>query len=263
MTMSEKSVKFRRPRTPYTQVANAALRDKRMSLAVRGFFAMLLSFPDDKDHSISYIAKCGNISKETVYKYLRLLESIGYLTREQQTENGKFGTNIYIFHDIPEPNPCRNFSNTEMSNTTESNTETSNTENPCTKEETLRKNIPPISPQGDESAEMFDRFWMFYRDTYCAVDHSRAGSKAKAKKAWEKLGVTKDLAYKIRAYLESKMRTEWWKRGIGIQHASTLLNAIASGDVDLIPVMPAIQLSAPDAPSPDPPPTREEDRWLQ
>lgn len=68
--MSEKTVKFKPRNLPYTQIANVALRDKRMSLAVRGFFALLLSLPDDKAHTISYFAKVGNISKETVYKYL-------------------------------------------------------------------------------------------------------------------------------------------------------------------------------------------------
>lgn len=256
--MSERTVKFQWEDLPFTQIANDALRDKRMSLAVRGFFALLLSLPRDKPHSISYFAKVGNISTETVYKYFRILEDLGYITREQKNENGKFGTNIYTFHQIPEPKPYRNLPNTEMPNTEVPNTETPNTENPDTKEITLGKNKPPIIPQGD-CEDFFERFWVFYRDTYCSIDHSRAGSKAKAKKAWGKLMVTRELAYKIRAYLESKMRTEWWKRGIGIQHASTFLNAIASGDVDLTPV--AASASAPS--SGDPPETDREEAFGQ
>lgn len=120
--------------------------------------------------------------------------------------------------------------------------------------------IPPISPQGDGVGEetekpedRFERFWVFYRDVFCAVDHSRAGGKAKARKAWDKLKVTDDLARKIWLYLEAKMRTEMWKRGIGIQYASSFLNDIARGDIDLTPVQ-----SSPPPPGTPPETDREE-----
>lgn len=108
------------------------------------------------------------------------------------------------------------------------------------------KYTPPISPPrgeaGEETAKTKDRFeafWVWYRDVFCAADHSRAGSKAKAKKAWDKLKVTDELARKIWLYLEAKRRTEMWRRGIGIPYASSLLNDIERGDIDLTPVQPS------------------------
>lgn len=234
--MREKTVKFQREALPFTQIANAALRDKRMSLAVRGFFALLLSLPDDKPHAISYFAKVGNISTETVYKYFRILEDLGYLTREQQHENGKFGTNIYVFHQIPEPKPYRNLPNTAEPNT----------ENPDTKEITLGKNIPPIVPQGDACDEMFNRFWALY---------PRKGKKQAARRAWDKLKPDRALCSQMSRALKAQMRSEDWQREGGryIPYPSSWLNGRRWED------------ETPSAPPPPPPepPTREEDRWLQ
>lgn len=228
---------------PYTRVPNVAMRDTRMPLAVRGFFALLLGLPRDRERSFKYFVKVSGVNKDTVCRYFRILEENGYLRRYQaRGEHGAFGTNVYELHTSPYPkNP---------------DTENPDTENPDTKERTYRKNNnPPISPQGDGAGEKsedpkdrFELFWIFYRDTYCAADHSRAGGKAKARKAWDKLKVTDELARRIWLYLEVKMRTELWKRGVGIQYASSFLNDILRGDNDLTPDPIAIPLPAPAAP---------------
>lgn len=96
-------------------------------------------------------------------------------------------------------------------------------------------NKPPIIPQGNNAADRFEAFWVYYRDTVCADDHSRAGNKAAAQKAWDKLAPGKDLADKLAVYLAAQLRTEMWQRGYGIPYASTLLNRIRRGEVDLTP----------------------------
>ena len=97
------------------------------------------------------------------------------------------------------------------------------------------KNNPPKAPTGGEE-ERFEKFWRTYRDVYCAADHSRAGDKAKARKAWSKLQLDDALAAKLWAYLKAQMQTDLHRRGFGIQYASTFLNAVARNEIDLTPV---------------------------
>lgn len=237
--MSEKTLKLiLNDDDPYTRVPNVAMRDTRMPLAARGFFALLLGLPRDRELSFKYFVKVSGVNKDTACRYMRILEKNGYIKRHQaRGEHGAFGMNVYELYTSPYP---------KKPDTVNPDTVNPKPVNSDTKEITLGKNNPPISPQGDgagkstrDPGERFEALWIYYRDTYCAADHSRAGSKAKARKAWDKLKVTDELARKIWLYLEARMRTDWWKRGIGIQYASSFLNGIAKGDVDLTPDAPA------------------------
>ena len=96
------------------------------------------------------------------------------------------------------------------------------------------KKKTPIAPKGDDAR--FEKFWRTYRDVYCAADHSRAGDKTKARKAWSKLQLDDALAAKLWAYLKAQMQTDLHRRGFGIQYASTFLNAVARNEIDLTPV---------------------------
>ena len=245
--MSEGTIRFQRRQLPYTQISNAALRDKRMSLAVRGLLALMLSLPPDKDYKISYFAKAGCIGKDTVYKYIGVLEKYGYLTRMQtHGKGGKFGANAYFFNDNPNApcmtSPCTEKPDTVGPDTVEPCTVSPNTENADTKEYLHERNIPPISPQGEERVDKkicswkeprFLRFWAFYRDTFCASDHSRAGERGKAAGAWDKLKPDDLTIGKMGAKLEAVMKTRQWQDGIGIAMASTFLNGIRLGRIDL------------------------------
>ncbi len=226
---------------PFTHIENSILRDKRMSLAERGFFALILSLPTRKEMTLRYFSKISGANKETVGRYFHKLEELGYLHRYQERgDHGVFGTTIYELTTSTIP-PCTDFPATAEPCTVEPSPAEPSPAEPCTEnpaqKNNVRKNNPPISPQG-ERAERFDAFWAFYRDRVCADDHSRAGSKAKAKKAWDKLGPDDAKADAIAAYLLARMRTEMWRRGIGIPYASSLLNAIDRGETDLTPEPP-------------------------
>lgn len=247
--MSEATIRFKRRTLPYTQIANAALRDKTLPLAVRGFFALMLSLPDSTDRTVSYFAKAGGISKDTVYKYFGILEESGYLTREQQHGNGgKFAPNVYDLNDTP----CRKKPCTVLPDTEEPCTEKSDT-----KERTLTKNTP-IAPTGGESdaekkteaerAMLFNRFWACY---------PRKVNKQAARRAWEKLKPDLLLCSQMSQALKRQMASEEWQRDGGryIPHPSTWLNGRRWEDEDVAPSAPAA--------SPAPRETaREEDQWL-
>lgn len=210
--------------------------------------------------SNAYFSEVFSITDGSVRRLLKALSESGYISvhviRDEKTHE-VLERRIYVGLD-PNGTECTEDSVQKRAEASEQKSaDPSAQKSFCNNRKNNKpKNNPPISPQGD-GADLFERFWVWYRDTYCAADHSRAGSKAKAKKAWDKLKVTNELAYKIRAYLESRMRTDWWKRGIGIPYASSFLNSIAKGDNDLTPVVPAIPL-----PSPSAAPVREEDQWL-
>lgn len=222
--MSEATVRFKKRTLPYTQIANAALRDKRMSLAVRGFFALMLSLPDSTDHSVAYFAKTGGISKDTVYKYFGILEQLGYLTREQQHgDGGKFTANVYDLNDAP----CRKKPCTVLPYTVEPCTVEPCTEKSDTKEITLTKNNPLEPPSGGprvpENAkwkpERFEAFWLYYRQNVNQANRSAA------RKAWDKLRPDDEMIAAIGTALMHRLRVdEEWRRGIGRPHASTYLN---------------------------------------
>lgn len=234
--MSEQAVKIkkRRKKERFTQISNKALRDKRMSLAVRGFFALMYSLPEDDEHSVSYYLKTGGISRDTFYSYIKVLEEFGYLTREQTHQSGgKFGVNVYTLDD----EPCPTFPDTVKPDTVEPDTE-----KPDADKYYKGINTPPIVPQGDKSAgesvctwkpERFLAFWEYYRDTFCAEDHSRAGERAAAALAWDKLKPDDVMLQKIARKLQAIMRTQQWKDSIGIKWASTFLNGIRLKKIDL------------------------------
>lgn len=260
--MADAAVRFKRRNLPYTQIANAALRDKRMSLAVRGFFALMLSLPVSTDHSVAYFAKVGGISRDTVYKYFGILEELGYLTREQQHDNGgRFAANVYELNDVP----CRKKPDTVLPDTVE----------PCTvktdaKEITQVKNNTPIAPTGGEregkekicewTPDRFLAFWAYYRDTFCVSDHSRAGERNAAAIAWDKLSPDDKMLQKLAAKLAAIMRTRQWKDGIGIKMASTFLNGIRLGKISLDELPEPSPQSRSGAPPDEP--QREENQWL-
>ena len=272
--MAEGTVRFNCRQTPYTQVSNAALRDKRMSLAARGLFALMLSLPPGKDYKISYLAKAGGVGRETIYKYIGILEQLGYLKREQTHEKGgKFGANSYSFNDNPSAprmvfpctekpdtvQPCTGNADTndnssaprtdlpytEKPDTVEPDTVQPCTENADTKEIlTERNHTPPKSPQGGNArasatpkwrADRFEAFWEYYRTTFCAADHRRAGNRTPAAKAWDKLKPDDETIGAIGKALVATMQTELWGRGIGIAYASTYLNGRYWEGVDLAP----------------------------
>lgn len=253
--MSDATLRLRPRRLPYTQIANVALRDKRMSLAVRGFFALMLSLPPDTDHSISYFAKAGGISKDTTYKYLAILEELGYLIREQQHgKNGQFNANVYELNDTPEALPCRT-----LPDTVKPCTDLPCTEKSDTKERTLTKNNPLEPPSGGKRAEpepakwkpeRFDAFWKYYRTNVNPANRSAA------RKTWDKLKLDDDTLDALGIALAKRLKyDEEWRRGIGRPHASTYLNGQMW--LDSGPTAPA-----PAAPARDAPPAREEDQWI-
>jgi len=130
----------------YTCIANAVLRDTRLSLAARGFMAVVLSLPDDWEFSIGGMAKFCNKSRANVERFLAQLEQAGYLRREQPKDNiGRFVHTCYYFFEQPclknpcTDEPCTDEPRTDEPRTDEPRTDEPRTEN-CTQLNTNKQN---------------------------------------------------------------------------------------------------------------------------
>lgn len=95
-----------------------------------------------------------------------------------------------------------------------------------------KEDIPPLPPTGgcaragrkrDKSVpswkpERFEAFWTYYRT------HARGEDRQGAVKAWDKLQPDDGLVDTMARALQAQVRSEEWRRGIGIPHAKTWLN---------------------------------------
>ena len=95
------------------------------------------------------------------------------------------------------------------------------------------KNIPPISPKGDDAELdlMFARFWKLY---------PRKTNKQAARRAWYKLKPDLLLCSRMSQALKAQMRSDAWRRDNGryIPHPSTWLNGRRWED-EITPAQPA------------------------
>ena len=115
-------------------------------------------------------------------------------------------------------------------------------------------NNPPEPPSGGKrapeaakwKAERFEAFWRYYRTEFCKADHSRAGERAAAARAWDKLKADDATLQRMADKLVAVTRTDQHKAGYGIPYASTWLNKLRRGEIDL-DEMPVAGRSAPAA----------------
>ena len=83
----------------YTCISNDIIMDKRLSLAARGFFTAVLSLPDDWDFSVNGMARLVGVNKDTILRYIRELEELGYVRIESKDEIGRYARKSYTFFE--------------------------------------------------------------------------------------------------------------------------------------------------------------------
>ncbi|QHB37187.1 helix-turn-helix DNA binding domain protein [Microbacterium phage Terij] len=118
------------PAEQFAQIANAALRDERLSWKARGILAYLLSHREGWRTSVARLTKQAPDGRDSVRAGIAELLALGYLQRTEQThdERGKFGERDYIVTDSPAPSldyPTTGeptTANPHPKNTTEKNT---------------------------------------------------------------------------------------------------------------------------------------------
>lgn len=99
-------VRTQRTADHFTIIANAAVRDSRLSWKARGMLAWLLSHQEGWETSVKDMAKHATDGKGSVETGLQELEACGYLERRQVRDGaGKMGATEYHVTDEYEPTP--------------------------------------------------------------------------------------------------------------------------------------------------------------
>lgn len=217
-------------RRGFTVLPNQLLRDKSLTLAAKGLFAMMASYPEDWEYSVRGLAADVGCGRDMIRSALQNLEKSGYLLREQvHTKSGKFAGNLFILYD-EKISPLPGFpapENPLPENPTQQNKD-------ITKE---RITNPPNPPKGgrrvhkdapDWKPDRFAGFWGFYppkgrKDKQAAI------------RAWDKLRPDDDLIAAIGRALRMLKASEDWQRGVGIPYAATFLNGERWHDADSLP----------------------------
>jgi hypothetical protein len=89
-------------RKQYTIIAQASLRDERLSLKARGLHAYLLSFPDDWQFSIKHIVSQLPDGRTAIRSALAELVEYGYADAEHpRKKDGTIAGTRYIIHEAP------------------------------------------------------------------------------------------------------------------------------------------------------------------
>lgn len=229
----------------YTVMSNHHLRNNDLSLRAKGLLSQILSLPEDWDYTIAGLAKINKEGKDAVRAAVQELEKAGYIERRQKMESGgKFGGNEYVVYESPRSTaPLSGFPTTVSPTTEKPSTEDPLTGNPTeiSKDESSKDINPPISPpegepqpkkkstrnrgskaQPDVLPERFEKFWNYYR-THVPEGVS-AGNRQKAIRAWDKLAPDDGLLDVLATALSAQTKTQAWKSGVGVPHASTWLN---------------------------------------
>lgn len=149
--MAQRQIIIRRARSSDTRIQNRIIWDNNLSQMARFSLIAMLSLPDTWDYSVRGMAAMLKVSKDTMGKYIKELESAGYLKRRQgKSEAGKFSGSQYILTDTPgdfgEEEPCPNISDTEGGETV-----------PCPGFSDPELPDPEKSPQKKRSPEQWKR----------------------------------------------------------------------------------------------------------
>lgn len=236
--MAESVVRGRRK--GFTMIYNSVLKDPRLDLKTKGFFAVMMSFPDEWEYTVKGLAQVMQIGKDAVRSCLKQLEEAGYLMREQSRQGGRFSQNVYVLLE-ESASPL-----SDLPYTVKPSTDLPCTVNPTqykTIENKDNNNIPPISPTGEgeeghfsggkrspeavldekdglipkHKPERFMKLWAIW-------PKKRRKARKDAVKAWDRLKASDELLDRMAEALHRQMQSEDWKKGIGVPYPSTWLN---------------------------------------
>lgn len=258
--MAQRQIIIRRVRQNDTRIQNSIIWDEVISTAARFSLIAMLSLPATWDYSVRGMAAMLKVSKDTMGKYIKELETAGYLRRSQICgEGGRFGSMQYIITDTPGDfggeEPCPNFSNTDgerappcpnlpdpvlpdpekspQKKRTEQwrRTEQESPQSPpaggASSGRQRRHREPKTAP--DWKPERFEGFWRMY---------PLKKSKQAAIRAWDSLHPDDRLLVVMGRALQRQLASQEWQRklreegGQGIPYPATWLNGRRWEDED-------------------------------
>ena len=249
--MAKRQIIVHRAIPKETKIQNSIIWDETISTAARFSLIAILSLPATWDYSVRGMATMLKVSKDTMGKYIKELETAGYLRRLQTCgEGGRFGSTQYIITDTPGDfggeEPCPNFSDTEEKTAlpcpnlpdTELPDPEKSPQKKRTKQWSTTKQSPPKAPQGaagsgkpkrgraakaapDWKPERFEGFWRMY---------PLKKSKQAAIRAWDSLHPDDRLLAVMGHALQRQLASPEWQRkireedGQGIPYPASWIN---------------------------------------
>lgn len=84
----------------FTVIRNAIFKDYRLTAKAKGVACQLLSLPPTWEYSVKGLATCFGDGESSIRSAISELEKYGYLRREQNREDGRFGKSKYIITDM-------------------------------------------------------------------------------------------------------------------------------------------------------------------
>lgn len=89
------------PKVPFAQIANAALRDKRLSYTARGILAHVLSNAGEWDAGMAYLRSQSDFEgQKAIQKALNQLTELGYrVVVKHQRADGRWESWVEWFHE--------------------------------------------------------------------------------------------------------------------------------------------------------------------
>jgi hypothetical protein len=193
----------------FTQIPNNWLRDRRLSLKAIGLLAQLMSHAPGWSLSINSLASYNGMSKEAIRGAIKELEGLGYLIKQQERDNGRFGESNFITCDPTEEPLTERPEKEDKSSASLPLAEKPTPKNTITKEEQFKNNQRTLA--------LFDQFWNHY---------PKKVDKGAARRAWRtaiKKAEAELIIEKAQAYAEDPNLPE--KRFI--KYPASWLNAEA------------------------------------
>jgi hypothetical protein len=90
-----------RPKSNFTIIGNAVLRDENLSFRARGVLASILSRPDNWKTTAESLARESKEGRSAILTVLKELEQVGYMTRRKyRNEKGQWIWESYVFDTV-------------------------------------------------------------------------------------------------------------------------------------------------------------------
>lgn len=90
-----------RPKSNFTIIGNAVLRDENLSFRARGVLASILSRPDNWKTTAESLARESKEGRSAILTTLKELEQVGYMTRRKyRNEKGQWVWESYVFDTV-------------------------------------------------------------------------------------------------------------------------------------------------------------------
>lgn len=210
---------------------------------------------DTSNKDFCALLGCG---ENTVRNLLKALVRVGQISIHQEPRREKSGgtaRRIFCGRRLADPEEAGTPKNLEVG--TPKNLEGVPPKSCCdTYTKSNSKVFPPLPPKGDDGRkgrkkdksapnwkpERFEAFWIYYRT------HARGEDRQGAVRAWDKLQPDDELIDTMARALQVQLRSEAWRKGIGIPYAKTWLNNARWQDAPKAPPDP----DKPDGPAREP-----------